>query len=499
MAQIDRLIEALIKHGAEALVLEPDQKPSLRLGGTLRPIVTTGLSAPQIARLVAEIAPAAQRGALTAGNETSFPHVVGGTEVLVQVGAGGAVQVRRDGAGAEARTAPPAAPAGTPARPTITDGGGRVPGHLEELLRIEVERGASDLHLSTQSQPMLRIDGELGPLTDFAVLDASQVERLLLGIAPERNRVEFAADGDTDFAHEIPGLCRFRCNLFRDRKGPGGVFRVIPSKILTVDDLAISKEIRDLCYLTKGLVLVTGPTGSGKSTTLTALIDLINSRRSDHVITIEDPIEFVHENRRCLVNQRQVYMHTGSFKRALRAALREDPDIVLVGEMRDLETVAIAMETAETGHLVFGTLHTSSAISTIDRLVDQFPSDQQEQVRVMLAESLRAVISQVLCRKIGGGRVAALEVLMVLPSVANLIREGKTFQIPSLMQTGRRHGMITLNDALLDLVKKGLVEPQEAYMKAGDKLNMLSAFQTHKIKADFLEGAAAQPEAPARA
>ena len=305
--------------------------------------------------------------------------------------------------------------------------------------------------------------------------------------SPDRNRPEVLECGDTDFAYQIDGLCRFRCNLFKDRKGMGGVFRVIPSKILTVDDLNLSEHIRELCFLTKGLVLVTGPTGSGKSTTLCAMVDHINSSRKDHIITIEDPIEFVHPNRSCLINQREVHMHTAGFKPALRAALREDPDVVLVGEMRDLETVAIAIETAETGHLVFGTLHTSSAVSTVDRIIDQFPADQQAQIRIMLAESLKGVIAQVLCKKIGGGRVAALEVLMVNAAVSNLIREGKTFQIASIMQTGKARGNVLLNAALLELVKKKLVEPEEAYLKAIDKRGLLGSFQQHKINTKFLK------------
>jgi twitching motility protein PilT len=267
-----------------------------------------------------------------------------------------------------------------------------------------------------------------------------------------------------------------------DRRGPGGVFRVIPSEILTVDDLKLPQAIRELCFLTKGLVLVTGPTGSGKSTTLCALIDHINKSRHDHVITIEDPIEFVHPNRNCLINQREVHLHTKGFKPALRAALREDPDVVLVGEMRDLETVAIAIETAETGHLVFGTLHTSSAVSTVDRIIDQFPADQQEQIRIMLSESLKSVIAQVLCRKIGGGRVAALEVLMVNAAVSNLIREGKTFQIPSIMQTGKSRGNVLLNAALVDLVKSKVVEPIEAYAKAVDKQGLVSDLKKYNIR-----------------
>jgi twitching motility protein PilT len=284
----------------------------------------------------------------------------------------------------------------------------------------------------------------------------------LFEITPERNRLEFEARNDTDFAYSIPGVSRFRANLFRDRRGPGAVFRAIPFEILTPDRLGLPPQVLELCYLTKGLVLVTGPTGSGKSTTLASLIDHINENRTDHVITIEDPIEFVHENKKCLVNQREVHSHTDSFKDALRAALREDPDIVLVGELRDLETIAIAVETAETGHLVFGTLHTTTAPSTIDRIIDQFPADRQDQIRQMLSTSLKAVIAQTLCPKIGGGRVAAYEILYATPAVANLIRESKTYQIYSVIQTNRGAGMMTLNDSLLDLVRKGLVDPKDA-------------------------------------
>ena len=294
-------------------------------------------------------------------------------------------------------------------------------------------------------------------------------KRLLEPIMPEASRKEFAQSHDADFAYEIPGLARFRANVFADRKGRGAVFRVIPSEILTAEKLGLSPHILNLCKLNKGLVLVTGPTGSGKSTTLCAMIDYINRTRDEHIITIEDPIEFVHQNQKCLINQREVRTHTDSFKAALRAALREDPDIILVGELRDLETVAIAIETAETGHLVFGTLHTTTACSTVDRIIDQFPSDRQAQIRIMLSESLRGVIAQNLCRKIGGGRVAALEVLIATGAVSNLIREGKTFQIPSMMQVGKAVGMVSLNDALMELVAKKIVAPDEAHSKAIDK------------------------------
>lgn len=316
---------------------------------------------------------------------------------------------------------------------------------------------------------------------DEDTLTADQMRELLTSIMPQKNRDEFEQAHDTDFAYEIHDLARFRCNIFMDRKGMGGVFRIIPAKMTTAEQLGLSKAILGLCDLSKGLVVVTGPTGSGKSTTLCALVNHINLNREDHIITIEDPIEFVHENIKCLVNQREVHNHTGSFKNALRAALREDPDIVLVGEMRDLETISIAIETAETGHLVFGTLHTTTAASTVDRIIDQFPADRQQQIRVMLSESLKGVIAQTLLPKKGGGRVAALEVLLVTPAISNLIREGKTFQIPSAMQTGKSNGMVVLNDALFDLVKKGIVEPQDAYLKAVDK----AGFETMLARGGF--------------
>jgi twitching motility protein PilT len=344
------------------------------------------------------------------------------------------------------------------------------------------EVGASDLHLSVSVPPMIRKDGKMQRLEcNEDVLSPEILRELLQSIMPERNIEEFGQRNDSDFAYEIPGLARFRCNIFMDRKGMGGVFRIIPTKILTAEQLGLSKAIMDLCSLSKGLVVVTGPTGSGKSTTLCAMVDSINKNREDHIITIEDPIEFVHDNQQCLVNQREVHNHTDSFKDALRAALREDPDILLVGEMRDLETISIAIETAETGHLVFGTLHTTTAPSTVDRIIDQFPADRQQQIRVMLSESLKGVIAQTLLPKKGGGRVAALEVLIVTPAISNLIREGKTFQIPSAMQTGKNHGMVMLNDALFEHVKNGLVEPRDAYIKAVDK----TGFETMLTRGGF--------------
>ncbi len=364
---------------------------------------------------------------------------------------------------------------------------------MDRLLGAMVKMKASDLHLSAGCVPQVRHDGEMKPVPGAPVLQAGDTERLLLSIAPPRAREEFQRRHDADFAYEIPEVGRFRGNLFVDRKGPGGVFRIIPTKILTAEELGLSPEVLDLCRLPKGLVLVTGPTGSGKSTTLSALIDYINRNRADHIITIEDPLEFIHENQQCLVNQRQVGDHTDSFKDALRAALREDPDIVLVGELRDLETMAMAIETAETGHLVFGTLHTSSAHGTIDRIINQFPTEKQQQIRLMLADGLKGVISQMLCKKIGGGRVPAMEIMVASPSISNLIREGKTFQIPSIMQSGKKLGMCLMNDSFVDLVKKNVVKPEDAYAKAVDKAGLLAQFKRNGVDTSWAPKDAAAP------
>lgn len=353
---------------------------------------------------------------------------------------------------------------------------------IDELLMRMLEMKASDLHVSSHAPPMVRVDGSMLAVPGGQRMSPEQVQRMVWPIVPPRNREEFEKTHDTDFAYELPKLSRFRANVFVDLHGMGCVLRTIPSKVITASDLRLPESVLSFCTLPKGLVLVTGPTGSGKSTTLAALIDHINRTRNDHIITIEDPVEFVHSNNRCLVNQRQVGEHTLTFQAALRAALREDPDIVLLGEMRDLETVAIAIETAETGHLVFGTLHTSSAPSTVDRIIDQFPSGQQDQIRVMLANSLKGVVSQMLCKKRGGGRVAALEILFAVPAVANLIRERKIFQIPSIMQTGRNLGMRLMNDSLLELVTSGVVAPEEALAKAYDKAGLESALKQAGIR-----------------
>jgi twitching motility protein PilT len=358
---------------------------------------------------------------------------------------------------------------------------------MEALLREQAQRGASDLHLRSAEPVRYRIDGEIAVMPDANPLDGVLLERMLRSIMSERSLREFEETNDADLAYELEGVARFRVNVFRDRRGVGSVIRAIPSRMVTAAEMGISPEVQRLCELSKGLVLVTGPTGSGKSTTLCSLIDLVNQNRRDHIVTIEDPIEFVHENKGCLITQREVGVHTAGFKQALRAALREDPDVVLVGELRDLETVSIAIETAETGHLVFGTLHTSTAHSTIDRVIDQFPADRQAQVRVMLSESLKGVISQTLCRKVGGGRVAAREILLATPAISNLIREAKTFQIASVMQTSRKLGMVTLTDSLLDLVEQGVVEPAEAYARAADKTTILQSMKARGHDVSFAD------------
>ena len=360
---------------------------------------------------------------------------------------------------------------------------------IDDVLREMVKKKASDLHLTIGQPVCMRIDGEI-EREGSEILTAERMKELLLPIMPPSSRMEFAKDSDTDFAYEVPGVARFRVNIFRDRNGVGSVMRQIPSKVLTADQLGLAEAIRRFCTLSKGLVLVTGPTGSGKSTTLAAMVDLINKTRKDHILTIEDPIEFVHEQQSCLVNQREVHRHTHSYARALRAALREDPDIVLIGEMRDLETVEIAIETAETGHLVFGTLHTNTAISTVDRIVDQFPTEQQAQIRVMLSESLRGVVSQTLLKKIGGGRVAAQEILVVNRAVAALIREGKTHMIANQMQSNKAEGNMLLNEVLVDTVVSKKVALIDAFVKAVDKDNFYAVATSKGIDCSSLPVAA---------
>jgi twitching motility protein PilT len=535
-AKLDPFVDVLLREHGDQLYLLPDEPVTLVKDGKPRKVSKQPLTDQHIYALLVEVAPSESADHIDTGTETEFEYIADRGMVRVRIvpemGRLTAVVSPKerspatDAVAAAAPASAPAPPAPAAQRPPAAVGGAATPAAskparaaagtapppveapaprsaaapaglpadfaagqyqaaertLGDLLRALVQSKSSDLHLRVGEPPLFRTHGEMtrqsgGPLS------VDQLELMLLAIMPERNRTEWKDTGDSDFAYEITGLARFRVNAARDRKGPLAVFRVIPAQVVSVEQLGITKEVQQLCFLTKGLVLVTGPTGSGKSTTLCALVDLVNRMRTDHIITIEDPIEFVHENKKCLITQRQVGVHTDSFKSALRAALREDPDIVLVGEMRDLETIAIAIETAETGHLVFGTLHTTTASSTVDRIIDQFPADRQAQIRVMLSESLKGVISQTLCKRVGGGRVAAREILLTTPAVSNLIREGKTFQIPSIMQTSKQLGMLTLNDALLELVEKKEISADEAYMKSVEKSGLQASLKArgHKL------------------
>jgi len=340
---------------------------------------------------------------------------------------------------------------------------------IDQFLKVLVQNNGSDLHLTVGSPPVMRVHGNLQRIK-FRELTPKDMETLVYEIMEEEWRIRFLDKMDYDFAYEIEGLARFRVNVFWQRKGLGAALRTIPSDILTADDLGLSQAVRRMCMLTKGLVLVTGPTGSGKSTTLAAMVDLINETRRDHILTIEDPIEFTHPNKKCLVNQREIGTNTKDFANALRAALREDPDVILVGEMRDKETIELGITAAETGHLVFGTLHTNNAPKTVDRIIDVFPSDQQAQIRAMLAESLKGVISQVLLKLKGGnGRTAAQEIMIGTSAISNLIREGKIHQIPSIIQTGKKDGMQLLDQHILEYLMAGEITPEEAYMKSNNK------------------------------
>jgi twitching motility protein PilT len=345
---------------------------------------------------------------------------------------------------------------------------------IDAFFSLMDDVGASDLHLASGSQPILRVRGEMERIK-FPPLDNDELKTMLYEIAPEFKVKLFEETGDVDFGYEIPGKARYRANFFNQKNGVAAVFRQIPSKIMTADQLGFPPILKKFAGLHKGLVLVTGPTGSGKSTTLAAVVDHANKNRKDHIITVEDPIEFVHESQQCLVNHREVGLHTKSFAAALRGALREDPDIILVGEMRDLETIELALTAAATGHLVFGTLHTPSAAKTIDRVIDVFPAAQQNQIRNTLSEALKGVVAQTLFKRCDvKGRVAALEVLVVTPAIANLIREAKTFQIPGMLQVGKKYGMQTLDDAIADLLNKKMITPEDAYAHCIDKTKFRS-------------------------
>ena len=349
---------------------------------------------------------------------------------------------------------------------------------IDTYFKFMKEQDASDLHLSTGNQPMLRIHGELVRI-DSPPLENDDLKALVYEIAPEQKVKVFEETGDVDFGYEYPGFARYRANFLNQKNGIAAVFRLIPSKVLTLEQLGLPPVLKRFAMLKKGMVLVTGPTGSGKSTTLAAMVDFCNLHRKDHIITVEDPIEFVHRSQQCLVNHREVGVHTKSFAAALRGALREDPDIILVGEMRDLETIELALTAAATGHLVFGTLHTSNAPKTIDRVIDVFPTSQQNQIRATLSESLKGVVAQNLFKRIDKpGRVAALEILVVDSPIANLIREGKTHQIPGMMQVGKKKGNQPLDDAVMEHLRSAVISPEEAYEKCSDKKKFRALLKT---------------------
>ena len=518
MAQLDRLLTQVILKAGSRLDLKADRKPRLELkSGEAIDLLPNPLPAVMVEVLAGDVVPPELKAAWQKEGEAEFDYDLAGQSFRIRLSrymestqiqaehqgptrapsaspVGIAASAESTPAQQEARSAPALPMALEPpetARPVPRSR--KSQGHplAEKLLAALLEKEGSDLHCTTHEPPLARIHGDMKELENFGPMDPATLLEMMEALATPAAWQHFEEHHDADFAYAYEaGGCRLRVNYFQDRVGPGMVCRVIPNQLPDPDRLGLPEPVRRLATLSKGLVLVTGPTGSGKSTTLAAIVDLANQKRKDHILTIEDPIEFVHSRKGCLVNQREVGTHTDSFKSALRAALREDPDVVMVGELRDLETIAIALETAATGHLVFGTLHTSSAIGTIDRIVDQFPADRQQQIRVMLADALKCVVSQVLLKRIGGGRVAALETLFITPAIANLMREGKNFQIPSAMQTGRSYGQRLMNDALVDLIQSHKVEPMEAYLKCPDKETFIAACKRAGIPFDLRLGEA---------
>jgi twitching motility protein PilT len=517
MAQLDRLLAQIITKAGSRLELKADRKPRLELrsGGALD-LLPNPLPAVMVEVLASDVVPPALKSAWQTEGQAEFDYDLAGQCFhislsrylenpqiqaeykgpsglpLVQSGQAVAPMEALPILSAAVPEPPPPVPEPAPQEPPRVRPVPRRPqGHplAERLFLALLEKEGSDLHCTTHEPPLVRTHGDMLPLEGFGPLDPASLLEMMESLATPAmwQRFEERRDADFAYSHDAGG-CRLRINFFQDRVGPGMVCRVIPNQLPDPDKLGLPDPVRRLALLAKGLVLVTGPTGSGKSTTLAAILDLANQKRRDHILTIEDPIEFVHPRKGCLVNQREVGTHTDSFKSGLRAALREDPDIVMVGEMRDLETIAIALETAVTGHLVFGTLHTSSAIGTVDRIVDQFPSDRQQQIRVMLADALKCVVSQTLLKRIGGGRIAALETLFISPAIANLMREGKNFQITSAMQTGRSYGQRLMNDALVDLIQAKKVEPMEAYLRCPDKESFIAACKRAGIPFDLRLG-----------
>ncbi|HJW72456.1 MAG TPA: PilT/PilU family type 4a pilus ATPase [Geothrix sp.] len=521
MAQLDRLLTQVIAKAAHRLEVKGDRKPRLELkSGEFVDLLPNAIPSVMVDVLAGDVVPPDLKAAWSSSGEAQFDYNLNGQSFKISLSRYSDIpQILAEHVGPAVSSPAPVAPRPAPATTTVeasqapalkaipapaapapkTSEPAKAPraavkprqGHplADRLLTALLENHGSDLHCTSFETPLARIHGDMKELEGFGPLDPSTLLEMMEALATPMAWTHFEERHDADFAYAFEaGNCRLRVNYFNDRVGPGLVCRVIPNEIPDPDKLGLPDPVRRLCNLAKGLVLVTGPTGSGKSTTLAAILDLANQKRRDHILTIEDPIEFVHPRKGCLVNQREVGTHTDSFKSGLRAALREDPDIVMVGEMRDLETIAIALETAVTGHLVFGTLHTSSAIGTIDRIVDQFPADRQQQIRQMLADALKCVVSQTLLKKIGGGRIAALETLFITPAIANLMREGKNFQIPSAMQTGRSYGQRLMNDALVELIQSKKVEPMEAYLKCPDKESFIAACKRANIPFDLRLG-----------
>ncbi len=543
MAQLDKLLQQIVTKGARSLRIEPNQPPFLEFsGGGSVPLLPQALPPTMLEHITQEVIPAEYKEAWSQQGQLAFEYALGGVSYRITMERSaignrlkaepkdgiaplGGIQEIKFVDEEPGRTSPPSSPAIAvlPPTPAITlehtpslvpatpfqsapaqlaatssippvavdsiFAGPPAPRELNPLALVLftalLERKGSDIHCTCDENPIFRVNGELEDFRECGPLGKSQLLELMYSLATPDAWGKFQSRSDADFAFGFElGGCRLRVNFFQDRVGPGFVARVIPNEIPDPDRLGLPEPVRQLALLAKGLVLVTGPTGSGKSTTLAAIIDLANQQRMDHIVTIEDPIEFVHPRKKCLINQREVHTHTESFKSGLRAALREDPDIVLVGEMRDLETIAIALETAVTGHLVFGTLHTSSAVGTIDRIVDQFPADRQQQIRVMMADALKAVVSQILLKKIGGGRVAALESLFITPAISNLMREGKVFQIPSAMQVGRAYGQRLMNDVLMDMIQDKKVTAMDAYLKCPDKESFIQTIKRAGINFD---------------
>ena len=513
MPQLDKLLATIVPRGGTSLVLAPNKQALLKLSdGSDLPLLANPLPPTMLDMLAKEVLPRHLETSWLTTGEAHFDYQLGNEAFRL------ALTRSHDGIQIEALPGAPEPGNSAPARVALTadltspsplsDGyKASAPAPLPDGYKAKIQapvgshplaerlfaellaRKGSDLHCCSFETPIARVHGDMDDLADFGILGPNKLLELMEAIAPAAAWQHFMEHNDADFAYPFEsGGCRLRVNFFMDRLGPGFVCRVIPNEIPSADALRLEEPIRELAGLSKGLVLVTGPTGSGKSTTLAAIIDLANKQRNDHILTIEDPIEFVHPRKRCLVNQREVGTHTDSFKSGLRAALREDPDIVLVGEMRDLETIAIALETAVTGHLVFGTLHTNSAVGTIDRIVDQFPADRQQQIRVMLADCLKCVVSQILLKRIGGGRVAALESLFITPAIANLIREGKNFQIASAMQTGRAFGQKLMDVALLELIQARQVTVNEAFIRCPDKESFMSTLKRAGIAWDPRQG-----------